>query len=514
MALLRFSATVSFYTLLSRVFGFARDILIARYLGTTGAVEAWVVAFRFPNFFRRLVAEGAFTAAFVPLFSRRLETKGRGPALRFAEENAAVLVGILVLFTLAAEAFMPWIVAVIAPGFHNKPEIFDLTVLFGRIMVPYLLCMAVVALLSGVLNSFRKFAAAAAAPLLLNVILVLGLVLTRERFETPGHLLSWGVALAGVGQVVWMVWAGRRAGFVLRIRRPRLTKGVRELLKLMAPGAVGAGVTQINLLVGTMIATLLPGAVSFLYFADRVYQFPLGIIGIAIGTALLPELSRKLRQDKAAAMEVQNRAVEIAMLFTLPAAAALFVMPAAIITVMFQYGKFDAADAGATAAALAAFATGLPAYVLIKVLAPGFFAREDTVTPVRFAIVSVVINIVLSITLIWWIGHVGIAVATSVAAWVNAALLARVLIRRGYWKIDAGLRRRLPRILVASLVMALALLPALAMLEEALGGSLGARIAAMAALVAGGAVVFAATALLIDAARPAELRRLLRRETG
>lgn len=514
MALLRFSATVGLYTMASRVLGFVRDILIARYLGTTGVVEAFVVAFRFPNMFRRLVAEGAFTAAFVPIFARKLEADGRPAALAFAGQSLAVLLLALIGFAIVAEIFMPWLMLAIAPGFTDDPEIFELTVLFTRITLPYLLCMALVAMLSGMLNSIYRFAAAAAAPVLLNVILIAALVAARDWFPTPGHVLVWGVVVAGIGQFVWLVVACQRAGLVLRLPRPRLSPDVRRLLRLMVPGAIGAGVTQINLLIGTIIATFIPGAVSFLYFADRVYQFPLGVIGIAIGTALLPELSRKLARDGRAAMAVYNRAVEISMLLTIPAAAALFVIPGAVVTVMFQYGRFGEADAAATAAALAAFAVGLPAYVLVRVLTPGFFAREDTATPVRFAAVSVAVNIVLSLALVSSFAHVGIAIATAVAAWVNVVLLWLALRRRGFLEIDAQLARRLPRIAGAALVMALLLWPAANLLAGPLAGPVAGRIAAMLVLVAGGVLVFAILALASRAASLADLRALLRREAA
>ncbi len=511
MALLRFSATVGLYTMASRVLGFARDILIARYLGTTGVVEAFVVAFRFPNLFRRLVAEGAFTAAFVPLFSRRMEEDGRAAALAFAGRSLAVLLVAVLAFTVAAEIFMPWLMLAIAPGFADDPEVFDLAVLFTRITLPYLLCMALVAMLSGMLNSVYRFAAAAAAPVLLNIILIAGLVAARDWFESPGHLLSWGVAVAGIGQLIWLALACQRAGLVLRLPRPRLTPDVRRLLKLMAPGVIGAGVTQINLLIGTIIATFITGAVSYLYFADRVYQFPLGVIGIAIGTALLPNLSRMLARDGGAAMDVHNRAIEVSMLLTLPAAAALLVISGPVVTVMFQYGRFTADDAAATAAALSAFAVGLPAYVLIRVLTPGFFAREDTVTPVKFAAASVAANIVLSLALVWPFAHVGIAVATAAAAWLNVGLLWVALRRRGFLVIDARLGRRLPRIAGAAVVMAILVWRAADWLAEPLSGPVAGRIAAMAALVAGGVVVFAILVLASRAANLAELKALMRR---
>ncbi len=499
--------TVGGWTMASRVLGFARDILIARFLGTQGVPEAFFVAFRFPNLFRRLVAEGAFTAAFVPMFSGRLETEGKGAALRFAEETLAILVMALAVFTVVCEIAMPWLMVVIAPGFLDDPETFDLAVLFTRLTLPYLLFMALVALYGGVLNSVYRFAAVAAAPVLLNIILIAVLIVSGDLFPSAGHALSWGVAAAGAAQFLSLVFAAHRAGLTLRLPRPRLNADMRRLFALMVPGAIGAGVTQINLLIGTIIASFIPGAVSYLYYGERIYQFPLGVIGIAIGTALLPDLSRKLRGgEHEAAQASLNRAIEVSMLITVPAAAALIAIPGAVVTVMFQYGRFGAADTAATAAALAAFAAGLPAYVLIKVLSPGFFAREDTRTPVIYAAVGVAVNIALSLLLFRPLGHVGIAIATAVAAWVTAALLGTTLVRRRYLHGDSKLLSRLPRIVLAAAVMAGLLLPIEGLLAGPLAADVAQRAAAMGVLVAFGVVVFAALALVTKAADLGELR--------
>lgn len=512
MALLRFAGTVGFWTLASRILGFVRDILIARFLGTTGVVEAFVVAFRFPNFFRRLVAEGAFTAAFVPMFSKKLETEGRTAALRFADQTMAILVAVLLIFTVLAEIFMPWLMVVIAPGFVDRPEIFDAAVLFTRITLPYLLCMALVALFSGILNSAYKFAAAAAAPILLNVILIGGLLFARPYFETPAHVLSWGVAAAGVGQFVWLAYTCHRAGLSLRLTVPRLSEDTKRLLRIMVPGAIGAGVMQINLLIGQMIATLLPdGALPMLYFADRVYQLPLGLIGIAIGTALLPELSRRIASDGDAAMSVFNRAIELAMFLTFPAAVALIVVPEPIITTLFQRGRFDAEAAQGTALALAAFATGLPAYVLNRVLTPGYFARHDTRTPLLYATAGVVANIALSLILMWPLGHVGIALATSIASWINVALLWWGLRRDNHLVLDAGFRRRIPRSFLASVLMGVALFGLAWLVAPWFSERLPLKIAGLSVLVAGGMVVYFGLAFATRAVTIAELKSGLRR---
>lgn len=521
MALLRSSLIVGGNTLLSRALGFVRDILIARALGTTGIVEAFVVAFRFPNLFRRLVAEGAFSAAFVPMFAKKLEKEGKPAALAFAGNTLSWLLLILIVFTVVVEIFMEAAVSVMAPGFRDNPALFDAAVLFTRLTLPYLVAMTIVALMSGVLNVNYKFAMAAAAPTLLNAIMILGLVFAVPWFKTAGHMLAWAVAIAGIAQYLWLGYACWKAGLRISLPVPHFTAATRRLLKLMVPGIVGGGMTQINLLVGTIIASFITGAVSILYFADRVYQFPLGMIGIAIGTALLPELSRKIHSEPVAAMAVQNRAIELSMLLTLPAATALVAVAESICLVMFQYGRFTPADAHNTAVALAAFSVGLPAYVLIRVFAPGFYAREDTRSPVIYSIASMATNIVLSVILVWppfglWpgLGFLGIAVATAVAAWVNAGLLGIMLARRGHWKLDARIKARMPRIMLAALLMAVALVPLAMALAPWIRGAVWERVLGMGLLVAAGMFVYGALCLLFKAADLGELRRLLQRRRG
>ena len=513
MALLRAAATVGGFTMASRVLGFVRDLLFAALLGAGPVADAFLVAFRLPNLFRRLFAEGAFAAAFVPLFSGRLQRDGREAAMAFAEEAFAALFATLLVFTILAEAFMPLLVAVLAPGFLDQPERFGPAVLFSRLTFPYLICMALLAFFAGILNAFYRFAIPSAAPILLNVILIGALALAAGWTGAPGLALAVGVCLAGFAQLALVLFDMRRAGLRLRLRRPRITRDVRRLLGLMLPGMLSAGALQINLLIGTMIASLLPaGAVAWLHYADRIYQLPLGVVGIALGTALLPRLARSLGAgDEAGARNELNRAIEIAMLLALPATAALLVMPEAVAGVLFERGAFTPADTRATAGAIAAFAAGLPAFVLVRVLQPRFFAEEDMHTPLRFTVVAVALNTALSLALFRPLGHVGIALATSVAAWANAALLCRALWRRGLWRADARLNTRLPRALLAAGSMAAALAVGLEVAGPWLAGGEGARIAALAALCGGGMAVFAVAALGLGAVRPAELGRLLAR---
>ncbi len=514
MALLRSVVTVGGWTMGSRVLGFARDILIAGFVGAGPVADAFFVAFKFPNLFRRLFGEGAFNAAFVPLFARELEGSGLPTARRFAEDAMAALLVVLVPFVFIAQLAMPWLMVVIAPGFVATPETFDLAVDLTRLTFPYLLFMALVALMSGVLNSLDRFAAAAATPILLNVILIAALLVLRDTFSTTGHALAWGVAAAGIAQFLWIAVECRRAGAPLSLPLPRLTPQVRRLLRLMVPGAIGAGVVQINLLIDTILASTLPsGAISYLYYADRVNQLPLGVVGVAVGIALLPLLSRQLRAGRDGdAHDSQNRAIEFTLLLTVPAAAALLVIPQQIVTVLFERGAFAAQASQATAAALAAFALGLPAYVLIKALAPGFFAREDTKTPVTVAAVAMVVNVATALILMQFLAHVGIALATALSAWINAGALGWLLHRRGHLKIDIRLRSRLPRIVGAAGGMALGLWVAAAMLVAPLSGAPPEQFLALAALVAVGLVVFVVLARITGAATVGDVRALLRRE--
>lgn len=512
MNLVRSAATVGGMTMISRVLGFARDILIAGALGTGPIADAFFVAFKFPNLFRRLFAEGAFNSAFVPLFAKRLEGEGEASARRFAEEALSVLLFTLIALTIVAELAMPWLMYVIAPGFADTPEKFELGILFTRIAFPYLLFMSMVALLSAVLNSVGRFTAAAAAPILLNVVLIAALMAAAPYFDNPGLVLAWGVAVAGAAQFVMLLIAVQRAGFSFRLRWPELTPGVRRLVTLGIPGVIAGGITQFNLLVGSIIASLQDGAVSLLYYADRIYQLPLGVVGIAIGIVLLPDLSRRLRaEDGSGANNAQNRAFEFAMVLTVPAAVALAVIPVPIIQVLFERGAFDAADTQGTAVALAAFALGLPAFVLTKVFSPGFFAREDTLTPMRYAAIGIAVNIAGSLALFFWIGHVGIALATSAAAWVNAGLLGTRLVRLGYYEVDDRLKARLPRLFLACAIMGGGLYFGAEAAAPWLAGSFAESIAALAVLVAGGLGLFAVAALATGATRMSDLKGALRR---
>lgn len=520
MNLYRAFATVGGLTMASRLLGFVRDILIAAALGTGGVADAFFVAFRFPNLFRRLFGEGAFNAAFVPLFAKRLEADGEAEASHFAAEAMSGLGLILIVFSVITMLAMPWLMVALAPGFVADEAKYNLAVDLTRIAFPYLFCMSIVALLSGVLNSMHRYWAAAAAPILLNVVLIAALLVALglgfANAPAAGYILSIGVAIAGFVQLAMLWVAVLRAGMVIKFTRPRYSPAMKRLVELGIPGLLSGGITQINIVVGTIIASLQAGAVSYLYYADRLYQLPLGIVGIAIGVVLLPELSRQLRAgDQKAVVDTQNRSLEFALVLTLPAAIALAIAAEPIISVLFQRGAFTAADTENTAWALRAFALGLPAFVLIKVFQPAFFAREDTKTPMKLAFVNMIANVVLSIALFYafksagWMPHVGIAAATSIAGWLNALLLWSALARTGSFDWDARLIRNLPFVIAASLVMGGALWLALPLLAEylAFGAPLWERVGALAGLIVGGAAVFFTLVIATGVLRLSMIRR-------
>ncbi|MEW5704056.1 MAG: murein biosynthesis integral membrane protein MurJ [Pseudomonadota bacterium] len=514
MAFLRSIATVGGYTLVSRLLGFVRDILLAAFLGAGVLADAFFVAFKLPNFFRRLFAEGAFSAAFVPMFAGFFEKEGRDKAKRFAEEVFAVLFLGLAFFIAVAEIAMPWLIYALAPGFADEPERYGFAVVFSRITFPYLLFISLVSLMGGVLNSFGRFAAAAATPILLNLFLIGSLLILADFTATPGHALAIGVALAGVGQFLWLAAALRRANFSLRLSFPRLTPDVKAFLGRLAPGAIGAGVVQVNLFIDIVLASLLPtGAISFLYYADRVNQLPLGVVGIAVGTALLPLLSRQLRAgQREAANANQNRALEAALFLTLPATAALVLLSEPIVRVLFARGAFGGAEVVAAARTLSAYATGLPAYVLVKVLAPAYFARGDTATPVKIAGAAVVVNVVLSVALMIPFAQVGIALATAIASWFNAALLVTGLLRRGDFTFDGRSRRRLPRTALAALAMGGLAFGAAKLLEAPLTGGEAERCVTLGLLIGGSTLLYFLLARLLGAFEKGDLRALFRKK--
>ena len=513
--LVRGFATVGGWTLASRVLGFVRDAWIAAVLGTGPAAQAFIVAFSLPNLFRRFFAEGAFNTAFVPLFAKKYEAGE--DAEGFAREAFAGLATVVLALTLLAQVAMPWLVLAMASGFRGD-ERFDLAVLYGRIAFPYILFISLAALASGVLNAMGRFAAAAAAPVLLNAIFIGALMLASGAGGSltlgldPGLAITWAIPVAGVAQLALVWWAARRAGISLLPRLPRLSPEMKRLAIIAAPAMLAGGVVQINLLVGRQVASYFGDAVAWLYNADRLYQLPLGVVAIAIGVVLLPDLSRRLKAgDTGGGQHSMNRAMEFALALTLPAAVALVVSAVPLVSVLFERGRFGPEDTAATALAVAVYGLGLPAFVVQKVLQPLFFAREDTRRPFQFALVAMVVNAALAIGLAPLIGFIAAALATSAAAWAMVAQLwwaSRGFGQAAVW--DARLRARAWRIVVASLAMGVVLWGAQTLMAEALVTP-GLRYGALAALVAIGAVAYFGLGALIGAFRLADFKAATRR---
>ncbi len=501
--------TVGIWTLLSKILGFVRDIMIASAMGSGPMAQAFLIAFSLPNMFRRFFAEGAFNTAFVPMFSKKVEANDSPEA--FAREAFSGLASIVLVTVLLGQIFMPFLVLAMASGFADDAR-FALTVGYGRIVFPYILLISLAALLSGVLNAIGRFAAAAAAPILLNIILVSAMYLAQFMGWEIGAALSWAVLFAGFAQMALVWWAAHKAGITLLPRRPRLSPDMKRLAIIAFPAALAGGVVQVNLLVGRQVASYFDGAVAWLSYADRLYQLPLGVVGIAIGVVLLPDLSRKLRAgDDTGGNQSLNRAAEFSLALTLPSAVALMVIPTVLVSVLFQRGAFDAVDTTNTALAVAIYGAGLPSFVLAKVLAPLFFAREDTKTPFRFAVVSMVVNAGLAIGLSPYLGFLAAAIGTTVAGWSMLALLWIGSRKLGSAAaLDARLKAKLPKIVLACFVMGVALLGAEYLLTPWLYGS-SLRYAALGALVAIGALVYALAIIGSGAFRPSDIRSMLRR---
>lgn len=460
--LIKSTAIIASLTLFSRLLGLARDILIASFLGAGAVSDAFFTAFKLPNVFRRMFAEGAFNAAFVPLYARKIEEEGEASANQFASEIASMLfitvLGIIIFFELT----MPWSLNIIGYGLDRTPLEngiipYNLAVLYAMITMPYLLFMSMMALFSGIMNTHHKFGLPTFALALLNVFMISALLLCYKLELAQNYIgaaLALSVTVSGLAQAGLVYWGCKRIGIKFHFRRPKLTPNVKRLVVLGVPGILSAGITQINLVVSHSIATMQKSAASWLTYADRLYQLPLGMIGIAMGVALLPSLSRRLRAgDMIGANTSFNRGMEIAAFLTLPAAVALFIIPDILVAGIYQRGQFSAETTIQVAKALKYFSLGLPAFVMIKVLTPAFFARENTKSPMIYASLSAAINIGLGLYLFQKIGFEGLALATSVAAWVNVACLSFVLLKNKHWQPDLRLLTRVPRILFASLIM-------------------------------------------------------------
>ncbi|MCH1541671.1 MAG: murein biosynthesis integral membrane protein MurJ [Alphaproteobacteria bacterium] len=520
------AALVGTATMASRITGFIRDIFLAALLGAGPLAEIFVIAFRLPNLFRRLFAEGAFNAAFVPLFSKRLQEDGQAAALAFAGQIFSVLLAALAMFTLLAEIFMPALVLALAQGFAGDAEKFDLAVHYARISFPYLIFMSLMALFAAMLNAVNRFLAAAVAPVLLNLVLIGAMALAVMDLAvmdnggsisatSDGRVLDYviyAVTLAGLVQFLFVFIAAWRAGLRTPLAAPVLSDDVRKVWRLAVPGILAAGIGQINLLVGTSIATGQAGAAAWLYYADRLYQLPMGVIGVALAVALLPELSRRLADGQdTRARDAQNIAVLAAGGLTLPAAVGLLVLAEPIVTLLFERGAFTAADSAVTARLIGVFAFGLPAFVFIKALQPSFFARQDTRAPLIDGAIGVGVNIALSLSLFPSYGAPAIAFATVAAGWVTLSLMLVRMARRGIYHMSFDVLRRLAGQMAAAVLMGFVLAYFVSFLAAAQRieplGTLTFSLW-LGGLIVSGALIYAIAAILLGGVRRSDIALL------
>lgn len=491
MSLLKSITTFGGWTLISRITGFFRDVVLANYLGAGLVSDAFFVAFKLPNLFRSLFAEGAFTAAFVPIFSQKLISDGKNCAVLFAARAISVLVLFVGLFILVMELVMPAVVMLLAPGFASDAGKIELAVFLSRITFPFLLLVSVVSFQSGVLNSLGKFAAPAAAPVILNLTMIASVFVLMPFIATPAYRIAFGVPVAGVLEVLWLHFFLKRQDVFIRpqpdVFALAASDEIKTLFKRIAPGVFGAGIYQINMMVDTILVSMVgTGAISWLYYANRLQQLPLGVVGAAIGVALLPILSRQLKAGEIdEATRTQDKAIEYGALMSIPAAVIMVVLAEPIVNILFQHGKFGAFQTQMTAQAVIAYAIGIPVYVMVKAMTPNFFARCDTKTPVKYSIVVLAANLLFALILMWPFGHVGIAAATTLAAFVSFYQYAHGLHRRGYWRFSPELVRRVAKIAGCSLLMGVFLYAEATGLELLLGDWLALPMAIKLLLLAG-----------------------------
>ncbi|HET7576499.1 MAG TPA: murein biosynthesis integral membrane protein MurJ [Sphingomicrobium sp.] len=510
MNLHKATGTIGGLTMVSRIAGFAREMMMSRILGAGVYTDAFYVAFRLPNTFRRLFGEGAFSAGFVPLFSQRLQSGGEGEAKRFSEEILAVFLPTLILFTVIFMFGMKLFILAIT-GWHGDQLAFG--TLLTQITFPYLLLISLVSLFSGILNSIARFTAAAFAPALLNFAMLCALIIFRQGGAVTAIAVASAVTIGGVLQLILLIAACKRAGIVLKLRKPALTPGVRQFIRVVLPATLGAGVYQVSVFIDTFFLTRIgTGAVSWFNYADRLNQLPLGVIGSAIGTAILPQVSRHVDiGEHGKAAKVQGQAAELAMLLCLPAALALAVTALPLVRAIFEAGRFTERDAEFTALTLSIIALGLPAYVLVKVLTPGFYARRDTATPVKTAVAVLVVNVILNFALIPPFGIGGLAAAVVISSWLNCTILYVILHRRGHFKIERWLASRLFRQLVAAAAMVVALYLIRSAFLGWFVGSLLNRLTGVIAVVAGGMAVYFPLVWMLGGTDREELKGLLKR---
>lgn len=514
MKLLKAMATVGGLTGVSRILGFVRDVMTAAILGAGPVADAFIVALKLPNFFRRITAEGAFSVSFVPMYTKKREQEGDDAADAFASNTFGVMCFILTPFIIAAMMAMPFIIHLIAPGFEPGQARYELSIEMTRITFPYLLLISLSALLGGVLNAHDKFMPFAATPIVFNLTLIAALLILEPHLATGGHALSWGLFIAGFLQVFGLMYFIKKTKIKIKFQLPKFDADIKKLFALMGPGVLGAGVMHVNLFVDVIIASTLPeGSIAYLYYADRLNQLPLGMVGIAVGTALLPMLSRAMTSDDTShARHLFNRALEVCLLLALPAGVAMMVTAEPLIKSLFQYGAFDANDAAITASVLTGYAIGVPAYVGGKVLSTAYYSKQDTKTPVKMAVICALMNIGLALILIKPLGVAGIATATGVVGWAQVYLLWKGLKTHETTAFDARFKHSFPRIIFSCCAMAVVL----AIVAHYTSGYYDAnkfeKISALLVLVASGLATYSLAIFMTGAIKINEIKSLFKRK--
>jgi len=464
MSLFKSVATFGGFTFLSRITGFVRDMVLANFLGAGMVSDAFFVSFKLPNLFRSLFAEGAFTSAFVPIFSQKLVSEGKKKSLFFASQAISILFFFLFIFVFSFELFMPYVVRVLAPGFSGDAGKIELAASLCRITFPFLLFISIVSFQAGILNSFEKFAAPATAPIILNLTMILSAFIVVPFIKVPAYGFAAAITTAGILEILWLKYALNKIDIHIKpyfhLRKILAKDEIKTLFKRIGPGVVGAGIYQINMVVDTILVSLVgTGAISWLYYANRLQQLPLGVVGAAIGVALLPVLSKQLKaQNMAESRQTQDKAVEYAALLSIPAAVLMIVLAYPMINILFEHGRFTQADTAKTSYALIAYAIGLPCYVIVKALMPNFFARGDTLTPVKFSAIVFAFNFSFNLILMVPFGHIGIAASTTIAAFVSLIQYIYGLKKRQFWCFSKTLTFRILKITLASILMGICLI--------------------------------------------------------
>jgi putative peptidoglycan lipid II flippase len=513
MKLIKAMATVAGFTFVSRILGFIRDILTATVMGAGPLADAFFVALKLPNLFRRISAEGAFSVAFIPLFSESIEKDGDEESLRMARNMMGYMFAFITIFSVVAIIGMPYIIMAIAPGFEYGGARYETAVELSRITFPYLLFISLSALLGGVMNSVGRFGVYAFIPVLFNLCLI-GVLLTHDMiWDTPAKSLAYGVAIAGIIQFVWIFTYAARHGWLVYPTFPKLTPKVKKLFILMLPGILGAGVYHLNIFADMVIASFLDsGSISYLYYADRLQQLPLGVVGIAVGTALLPLLSRSLVAKRYEEVNNSfNRALEACLLLAMPAATALIIAAKPIIMGLFNYGEFTMADTSVTSLVLTCYALGLPAYIVAKVFQSACFARQDTKTPVKISMICAVTNIILGLTFSQYIGVAGIALATACSGFIQVVLLYRITRRIDHLGFDGQLKRNALRIAFSCIIMAAVIGAYIFICSDIFDTAGTQRIVALIGLVASGGFAYLLSITSMRVINIRDIKNMIRR---